>query len=73
MPEYSYTARTKTGTIQKDSMVATNERAVAESLRAQGLMPTMIRPAQTVVNINASMAMFRRIKLLDKITFIQRV
>ncbi len=73
MPDFSYTARTKAGVIQKDIMQAVSERAVADVLRTQGLMPTMIKPARRGFNFKSVIDLVRPIKLLDRITFIKNL
>lgn len=71
--DFQYTARTQTGAIQKEVMAAANERAVADALRQQGLIPTMIKPIRRKFDVNAFFDAVRPIKLLDKITFIKNL
>lgn len=73
MPLFSYTARNKTGVLQKDTMTAVSERAVAEALRGQGLIPTLIKPAGKKFDLQEMANLIRPIKLLDKITFIKNL
>jgi type IV pilus assembly protein PilC len=73
MPDFAYTARNKTGLIQKDIMQALSERAVADSLRAEGLTPTLIRPVRKSFDIQSVINQLRPIKLLDKIIFIKNL
>ncbi len=73
MPNYSYTARTRAGVIQKNTLEASDERALVESLRGQGLIVTAIRPVRITLNFDLSLAKLRPIKLLDKITLIKNL
>lgn len=73
MPDFSYIARNKAGVIEKNIMSAVNERAVADSLRAAGLIPTLIRPTGRVFDFNSIFDSLRPIKLLDKITFLKNL
>ncbi len=73
MPDFQYTARTKTGAIQKDTIQGFSEKAVSEALRGMGLLPISIRPAGRKVDLDAYLNVIRRIKLLDKITFIKNL
>ncbi len=73
MPEFAYVARSKTGEIEKDTITAFNERAVAESLRARGFMPTMIKPAKRSIDLDKLLSNFHSIKLIDKIAFIKNL
>ena len=71
--DFEYTARTKTGTIQKDVMTAFNEKAVADALRNQGLIPTSITEFHPGVKFDAIFSGLQRVKLIDKITFIKNL
>lgn len=71
--DYAYVARNKAGVIEKSVMTAMNERAVAEALRAQGLLPTLIKPVGSAFNLSAILNSMRSVKLLDKITFIKNL
>jgi type IV pilus assembly protein PilC len=71
--EFAYVARNKAGVVEKNVMTAMNERAVAEALRAQGLMPTVIKPATRGLDVNAILGQMKSVKLLDKITFIKNL
>ncbi len=73
MPDYIYVARTKLGAIEKNTMNATNEYAVAEFLRGQGLIPTLIKPVMKTFDISGIFDSLRSVKLLDKITFIKNL
>jgi type IV pilus assembly protein PilC len=74
MANFSYIARTKTGAIQKDTITALNEAMAAEFLRAQGLIPSMIKPlASGNIDLLKVFEYFHRIKMLDKITFIKNL
>ena len=73
MPDFAYEARTRTGVLQKDVVTALNIRAVAESLRSQGLIPTLIKPAGHNLDLGQMFEFIRPIKLLDKITFIKNL
>ncbi len=73
MPEFSYIARDKSGVIQKSIIQAINERAVADSLRAEGLTPTVIKPVQKSFDLDYLINQVRPIKLLDKIIFIKNL
>src|SRR5258708_4064930 len=73
MTDFAYVARNKAGVVEKSVMSAMNERAVAEALRAQGLLPTLIKPVGRAIDINAIFNAIRSIKLLDKITFIKNL
>ena len=73
MPDFSYTARTRAGAIQKDILVAANEHAVAEYLRGQGLIPTLIRPVRHGIDFASIFDRIRPIRLLDKITFMKNL
>lgn len=71
--EYAYTARAKDGTIEKDVMSAFNEKAVVETLRAKGMMPTSVKSVSKGFDLNSLTAIFSSVKLLDKITFIKNL
>lgn len=71
--DYTYTARNKAGGIEKGVMTTMNERGVVEALRGQGLMPTLIKPAVMAFDISAILSSIRKIKLIDKITFIKNL
>ncbi len=73
MAEFAYVARNKAGVIEKNVMTAMNERAVSEALRAQGLIPTLIKPATRAFDVTALFNSVRSIKLIDKITFIKNL
>ncbi len=73
MAEFSYTARSKTGQIEKGVMTGVNERSIAESLRQQGMMPTSIKPASKGFDLSSITNAIRPIKLLDKISFIKNL
>ena len=73
MPNFNYTARTKTGEIMKDLITAANSRAAADTLHTQGLIPISIKPATASVSWHASFDFLHKIKLLDKITFIKNL
>ncbi len=73
MPEYSYTARTKEGLIQKGVTTEQTSKAVADSLRQQGLVPTLIKPVLRRFDVKSFFDRARTIKLLDKITFIKNL
>ncbi len=73
MPDFSYVARTKSGVLQKDVVNAFNEKAVADSLRAQGLIPTVIKPARIGIDVKSVLEVLRPIKLIDKIAFIKNL
>ncbi|MBX4191382.1 MAG: type II secretion system F family protein [Candidatus Doudnabacteria bacterium] len=73
MTDFTYTARNRAGGVEKGVMSMLNERAVAEALRSQGLLPTQIRPASRSIDFKAIMDSFGSIKLLDKITFIKNL
>src|SRR3989338_8974869 len=71
--DYIYTARTKTGAILKDMMSAANQRAVADALRAQGMVVTSIKLHNARIDFASFWDLVRPIKLLDKITFIKNL
>ena len=71
--EYTYTARTRAGVMQKDSMTAFNERAVADFLHGQGLIPTSIRQQRKEQMLKIFSEQMHAIKLIDKITFIKNL
>jgi type IV pilus assembly protein PilC len=73
MPDYSYTARNKAGTVESDVMTAFNERAVSEALRAKGLMPSSIKLVKKSFDFSSLSEMVSTIKLIDKITFIKNL
>lgn len=73
MPDFSYTARNKTGVIERDVVFAQNEKAVAETLRAKGLTPTQIKPIKKTFDVNIILEMVTPIRLIDKITFIKNL
>lgn len=73
MSDYSYVARNKNGVIEKGVMNMLNERAVAEALRAQGMMPTLIKPLGRTFDLSIITNMVRSVKLIDKITFIKNL
>ena len=73
MAEFSYVARAKNGTIEQDVISAFNEKAVVETLRAKGLMPTSIKPVQKTFDLASVTDFLTSIKLIDKITFIKNL
>jgi type IV pilus assembly protein PilC len=73
MPNYSYVAHTKEGTIEKNVTVAINQKAVVEFLRAQGMVPTSITEVSQGFDINHFLQGLSSIKLIDKITFIKNM
>jgi len=73
MADFAYVARNKTGGIEKSVMAAMSAHAVAEALRSQGLVPTLIKPASKSFDYKAVLDLIRPIKLLDKITFIKNL
>lgn len=73
MPDYTYIARSRTGAIEKDVIFALSERAVADVLRAKGLIPTSITAIKKGIDFSAALEYIRRIKLIDKITFIKNL
>src|SRR5688572_4761757 len=73
MPNYEYVARTKEGTIQKNTTIAINQKAVVEALRAQGLIPTSISEVKAQFDINHFLQGLSQVKLIDKITFIKNL
>ena len=74
MPDFTYTARTKEGTLEQSVMSAANERAVADALRARGMLPTSIKPtAKSNIKVAALGDFFSVIKLIDKITLIKNL
>ncbi len=73
MPDFQYTARRKTGEIESGKIAAFSEKSVAESLRAQGLMPTLIKPVRSSLDIGKLLSSFSSIKLIDKIAFIKNL
>ncbi|MEO8065846.1 MAG: type II secretion system F family protein [Candidatus Doudnabacteria bacterium] len=73
MPDFTYTARTKTGEIQSETLTGYNERAVAETLRGMGLRPISISEASRKFDPMTYVNFFRRIKLIDRITFIKNL
>jgi type IV pilus assembly protein PilC len=73
MTDFSYVARNKNGGVEKGVMSMLNERAVAEALRTQGLLPTLIKPTGRSFNLSQVTDALRAIKLLDKITFIKNL
>src|SRR5690349_18485497 len=73
MPEFAYTARTKEGVVEKDVLVGVNSKAIADALRARGMMPISIRPAGKSLNMDNLNEYFARVKMIDKITFINNL
>jgi type IV pilus assembly protein PilC len=73
MPDYSYIARSKAGTVESDVMTAFSEKAVAEALRAKGLMPSSIKLVKKSFDFSSLSEMISTVKLIDKITFIKNL
>lgn len=73
MPEFTYTARNKLGAVEQDVMNASNERSVAEALRARGLSPTAIKAVRRTFDISKLLEFLTIVKLIDKITFIKNL
>lgn len=71
--DFQYTARSRTGVVERDVMSAFNERAVAEALRAKGLIPTSIKSVSRSFDISSLLESITTVKLLDKITFIKNL
>jgi type IV pilus assembly protein PilC len=73
MADFSYTARTKDGRIEKDVLTAANQKAAAEMLRSQGLTPSSIKEVSRQLDIAELFGRLRPVKLIDKITFIKNL
>ncbi len=73
MADFAYVARAKNGTIEHDTIEAMNEKSVVEVLRSRGLSPTSIKPVQKKMDFGSFTSMIKRIKLIDKITFIKNL
>src|SRR3989338_180278 len=73
MPDYSYTARNKTGAVERDVVSALSEHAIAEMLRERGLVPTAINPVRQRISFSEVLESISRVKLLDKITFMKNL
>ncbi|MBI2356197.1 MAG: type II secretion system F family protein [Candidatus Doudnabacteria bacterium] len=73
MPEFSYIARSKTGSLEQDVMTAVSERAVADALRAKGLMPTSIKALRKSFDLEILKGFLTPIRLIEKITFIKNL
>jgi type IV pilus assembly protein PilC len=54
MPSFVYQAKTRTGESRRGELEAADVRAAGERLRAQGLLPTSVRPAPTKISFNLS-------------------
>ncbi|MBI3952581.1 MAG: type II secretion system F family protein [Candidatus Doudnabacteria bacterium] len=73
MPDFNYIARSREGVLEKDVLFAQNEKAVADVLRAKGLIPTSIKVSKKAIDWKEAAEYFQRIKLLDKISFIKNL
>ena len=73
MPDYIYTARTRDGGREKDTVSAQNVKAVSDLLHQKGLIPTSIKPVNEKIKITGFNDYLVRIKLVDKITFIKNL
>ncbi|HYC27451.1 MAG TPA: type II secretion system F family protein, partial [Chitinophagaceae bacterium] len=73
MPDYNYVARDKEGNIEKNIATGVNEKAVVESLRARGLVPTSIKEVRQKIDFNTLLKSIGTIRLIDKITFIKNL
>jgi type IV pilus assembly protein PilC len=73
MPDFIYVARNREGVIEKDVVSAYSEKAVADSLRARGLIPTSIKNNLRGLQLKKFLDSFSSIKLLDKISFIKNL
>ncbi|MGE5298128.1 MAG: type II secretion system F family protein [Acidobacteriaceae bacterium] len=73
MPDFTYVARTQEGTTEKNTVNAANLRAVAEILRAKGMIPTSIKPVASGFNFKKKVSNFGGVKLIDKITFLKNL
>ncbi|MBI4363659.1 MAG: type II secretion system F family protein [Candidatus Doudnabacteria bacterium] len=73
MPDFAYIARSHEGVLEQDVIFAMNEKAVADVLRAKGLIPTSIKQVKKALDWKVIAEYFTRIKLLDKISFIKNL
>lgn len=73
MPDYKYTARSASGSVETDVLAAFSEREVAEALRGRGLMPTSIKIVKKTFDIHNLLELISSVKLIDKITFIKNL
>ena len=70
MANYSYTARTKDGTIQQGTLTASDRAAALASLSSQNLTPVLIKPSVAGKGLNFDL--FKKggkVKLKDKVVF----
>jgi type IV pilus assembly protein PilC len=70
MAEFTYTARTKTGTMQKGTLTATDRAAALASLSSQSLVPLLVKEAAAGKGL--SLQLFKKgakVKLKDKVIF----
>lgn len=70
MAQFSYSAKTKSGTLQQGTLTATDRTAAMASLAKQNLTPVLVKEAQG--NKGLSMDLFAKggkVKLKDKVVF----
>lgn len=75
MPEYNYTARTPDGVLKKDHTRAKDEKALAEYLKAQGLILTSSKEIKKggFSSIKSYFNKFGRVPVVQKIFFTQNL
>ncbi|KKW23518.1 MAG: Type II secretion system protein [Parcubacteria group bacterium GW2011_GWA2_51_12] len=75
MPTFSYTARNRDGGTVADTLDSSSREALAQTLRAQGLLPTSIVEKQrNVLDLNALFKrVFSHVSLVEKLIFINNL
>ena len=75
MPTFSYTARNRDGGTVADTLDSSSREALAQTLRAQGLLPTSIieKRAKLFQISTAFRRIFAHVSLLEKLTFINNL
>lgn len=74
MAEFVYTARDKQGEIVSDVLTASSRENVAQTLRAQGLLPTSIKERKRLVfNFRNIASRIGYVSILEKLTFIKNL
>jgi type IV pilus assembly protein PilC len=72
MPNFAYTAKNKTGFIQKGSLFANDRASATANLTDKGLTPILIKEQSAGAASGGLMSIFKRkpkVKLMDKVVF----
>lgn len=69
MPQFTYTAKNRSGESVTDTAEAESRQALGQHLRSQGMLPTLIEQKRTKRDFKALLPFLRHVSLLEKLTF----